>query len=138
CEDQIERQLSLPDCAHEPRLYEVFRTGIGGRQKEYPRAGECSGLGRLAQGTHNCQATAGSVAPTRRPGSSAVNNAENTSARNVPGATVEPSACSTGTDEKLSTPNPTTVAALAMTSDASVSGADPGCGLLARRSKKRA
>src|ERR1017187_6133936 len=51
--------------------------------------------------------------------------AEKTSAKNAPGATVDPSAANTGTCENARTPNPTTVVALAIKSDARVSGAVP-------------
>src|ERR1700683_4789805 len=51
-----------------------------------------------------------------------LNAAAKTNARSAPGATVVPSAARTGTRENASTPNPRTVAALATSSDATVSG----------------
>src|SRR5215472_13201527 len=132
-EYHIDLERAIADGTHEPMPYEVRGLGIGGGQQQYADRGSAARVHGLDEGRDHRKAACGVVR-----GAGGASIAANSSARSVPGATVDPRSASTGTLEKASTPNAMTVARLATRSDASVSGSDPSAGRMPARSKNRA
>src|SRR5262249_14998820 len=119
-EYQIDIERALANGTDEAVAHEVRGRAIRGRQHHDAGRSGAAGVRSLEERRDH----AGAVRTRASSSLGGASTAANSSARNVPGATVEPRSASTGTLEEASTPNAMTVAKLATTSDASVRGTE--------------